>query len=290
MSNITKIRVTNLIGKGEITIAPIPQALKANHIVYLTDSELATHTIQIALKKGYLKKEVAEIREEEAEEFVPEPEEGGFVEVDKPSKQVSVKDLLKKFKEEEQARKDKIARENSDNAYKSMQSWNPKDKNLLSKEASQKEALDQIKSTEMELQVGDIDLGENPQPADIDEINPNVDIVQKTLSKKEIASLTKKTSNKKPSRGKKANLAKALKEAADDLKELAGKKTGAKKSLSPVGRKRPAPSADGSPSVDGFVYANESEDLGFVDQEQNYARARSHPVIGRLADLNEEVG
>jgi len=60
-----KLRVTKLIKKGELTIAPKKYPLMANHVVYLTEDEFKDVSVQIALKKNFLQLESQPQKEEE---------------------------------------------------------------------------------------------------------------------------------------------------------------------------------------------------------------------------------
>ncbi len=152
-----------------------------------------------------------------------------------------------------------------------MSTWDASKQELLDKEESTKTSMEQRQSIDIPVQTGNIDLFDDKKPKKA-----------KAARKKPKKSARKKKVTKTKKSNKKKKLQKIVQELADTVKEQ-------KKSIEPVGVRKEEPVA----GQDGAMYANESNDLSFVDQEQEIDRIERHPVLSKKRDnqagMNEEV-
>lgn len=140
-----------------------------------------------------------------------------------------------------------------------MGAWDPHKKTILDKDQSSKQTMQDLNATQAGVQVGNIDFSDKPDAQTIKQV-------------------TKKTRVKKTTRKTSKN--KALAQAAKDVAKVVANE---RKNIKPVGTKKVASSDLG----EDFVYANETNDVSFVDQEQERERIAQNPKL--KAKLNEEV-
>ncbi len=292
--DIMMLRVGDIIGKKELVLNTIGRPVKAGSLVPLSDNDLKAPDVIIAIKKGYLVEEKAKTLVIDAtgkvvDQIVIE-EPGPKRKIKKPatrkrSKRKSIKKAIKRQSakkaikrpedpkpnlsswdplEEEMIDKDESNRRVTGNvqhkthpesAKSDMKSWDPSldDSNgtLIDKEDSAKKALDQEVNDDLDVQIGEVDLSNT-----------------KKTKHKSIKVSSRKRSTKRSTKGTK-------------------KKS---RSLKPVGRIRPEPTADGDiGGLDPNSLPNESGDIGFVDQEQDQERINRHPILRRRAAQNDEI-
>lgn len=129
-----------------------------------------------------------------------------------------------------------------------MGSWDASSQKLINKDQSGAQTMKNLNAT----------LASTPQSnVQVNEIDFTNKPVLEDKNKK--VSVPKNINNKKIAKGRKA--------------------------IMPVGEKRLPATGD---STDGFMYANEVQDLSFVDQEQEQERIEQHPKL-RDTQTNEEV-
>jgi len=263
-----KHKVKN-VSKMTLSVAPIKLHLGPAEVTYLTEDQLAHPQLQIVLDKGWIQvieekvAEKVEIKDGKSEDNLP-----SRIEIDKDGNAVEITPLgeprefeahgkkftiasqktqvlgkaikVKKGRPSKQVQSDAkpIEEEDKDTGPKTnMSAWDGRNKKLLNKEDSSKEARQEYAGGDHKpiIQTGEIDF---------------------TDTKTE--ELPVKTA------------------------KVASKKSG-KKGIAPVGKARSPAGSD----ADNFVYANESKNISFVDQEQEQERIKEHPKSDVLENNGE---
>lgn len=302
------LKVTQKVGRGELTLPSIKGNLKAGAPINLTDDKFYSDDIQAALRNGFLsiedgellggdnpnKTEVVNIsrRPLSIDEFSFLPGESVFLteaqigsrnmEVALSSGMIEVKAVEipnKKSKNKITPVKGQIRLKDrvvdspnpdsvteTDSTETNLGAWDPFSEKIIDKEASARMLGSVVKghvpdSEDGETQTGEVDFSEESVNA---KGEPVLKRGRKSPAKKKAA---KKKSSKKASK----------KASKTGKKKVASKKKS--KSLSPVGRRRPSPTADGGEVFDPSSLPNESGGLGFVDQEQAVQRRSTHPLL-----------
>ena len=264
----TKIQVAADF-KGELSLPFLrTTTLTANNVITISDNDFNSRELKVAIDRGLVT--VVPTKSIKIEKEVPvaeEPVEDEEVEDEEvEDEEVVTHGVVDVTKEAE-----------SQSPSTVMSSWDPQNKEMLPSMESNRKAMGQLNSKQADdiqatkTQVGEIDfVSPVPKPT----------AVKKATAKKKPTFKSKKGISTKD----------ALKNAA---RKIAKTVQSERKSIKPTGTQRILPTADDADALD-FVPLSRparSDDLGFVDQEQEEARIQKHPILAKKinAEMNEEV-
>ena len=204
-----------------------------------------------------------------AEADVQKAIELGLLEVEQPEEKpvkTEVKDssaVTAKVKEKMKKTGKKKVVEDGRDIYRpedpetTMQAWDAKREKNLTKEELKKDRAGDIKqidrSTDLDTKVGDVDF----------------------TKQKKVVGRRKRSKTKTTTKTTKKKNGKKTKKTANKLK--------------PVGRRRPAPTADGELDPAFIDADNLPNEVDFVDHEQEVDRINQHPRLREKAKMNEAV-
>jgi hypothetical protein len=232
--------------RGELLLPGWRVSLKANQTLTLSDDDFDSKNVQLAISKGFLVEKNAEKKAKKKTKSKPTIDTEAKVESEAEAEALS-------------------------EPKTNMATWDAEDRSLLNKDDSARETMKQMKGTEMELQVGEIDFDKDKSTAK-----------KNTKTTKKKTKTTKKAKKKKTTKkNKSSNRKKSLSKAAKGVKNIASSVKKESKSLKPVGKKR-------SPASTNMPLPHEEEEMSFVDQEQERERLAKHPVLSKRRN-NEEV-
>ena len=232
--------------RGTIVLPTVGYALKPGQMISIAEDQSQATDILIAISRGFIEEYDDTLKIEDVKQE-PQEQDDGKLDLTKP------KEAKLEFEEETQ-KEIEIEKKESN-----MMSYDLETKTILNKDDSRRTAMDRISSVDAEpVQSGA-------------EINFEDEKTEKPKPRKMAA---KKKAKKKTS--KKTKKAKSTKSIKQQIDKVAAE---VKKTIKPVGKVK-------EPQADNLLIYDNSEEISFVNEEQEQKRIQQHPILSKK--VNED--